>query len=85
MHSFRSHVLYVSLSIMQSIILWRNFTVNFHTVASVAHANKNFIQLFAALFRHNQPGVSTFLVGNGYAGSKDALGSYDAGLKCYFV
>jgi hypothetical protein len=38
------------VSIMQSIILCRNFTVNLHTVASVAHANKNIIQLFAALF-----------------------------------
>ncbi|GJN22838.1 hypothetical protein PR202_gb10438 [Eleusine coracana subsp. coracana] len=34
-----------------------------------------------ALIRHNQPGISAFRLGNGYAGLKDALGSDDARLQ----
>ncbi|KAL6638163.1 hypothetical protein ACP70R_025735 [Stipagrostis hirtigluma subsp. patula] len=32
----------------------------------------------SSLIRHNQPGISAFRLGNGYAGLKDALGSDDA-------
>jgi hsp70-interacting protein len=48
-----------------------------HTI----HANIHLC--FAALIRHNQPGISAFRLGNGYAGLKDALGSDDARLQRY--
>ncbi|KAJ1292940.1 hypothetical protein BS78_01G029300 [Paspalum vaginatum] len=35
----------------------------------------------SSLIRHNQPGISAFRLGNGYAGLKDALGSDDARLQ----
>lgn len=41
--------------------------------------------LLAALIRHNQPGISAFRLGNGYAGLKDALGSDDTRLQRYAV
>jgi hsp70-interacting protein len=39
----------------------------------------------AALIRDNQPGISAFRLGNGFAGLKDALGSDDARLQRYVV
>ncbi|XP_062214133.1 uncharacterized protein LOC133915122 [Phragmites australis] len=35
----------------------------------------------SSLIRHNQPGISAFRLGNGYAGLKNALGSDDARLQ----
>ena len=55
------------------------------SVFSVGHANKTPYNYFAALIRHNQPGISAFRLGNGYAGLKDALGSDDARLQRYVM
>lgn len=57
----------------------------FFTVFFVGHPNKALYNCFAALIRHNQPGVSAFRLGNGYAGLKDALGSDDARLQRYVM
>lgn len=51
----------------------------------VGYANNNSYDCFAALIRHNQPGISAFRLGNGYAGLKDALGSDDARLQRYVM
>ncbi|AQK61886.1 uncharacterized protein [Zea mays] len=54
--------------------------INFKSDPST-NARTKALGAISSIIRHNQPGVSAFRLGNGYAGLKDALGSYDAKLQ----